>query len=101
MYYIGKNNPCSKYVGITVTSISFYRLLLKGAQLIAIHSGRYYKTSDGLSLGPGPFVKGLEYAADCRSEVVGKPSPTFFRTALGDLDPSLAVMIGDVSFITF
>lgn len=72
-----------------------FRLLLKGATLIAIHAGRYYKRSDGLALGPGPFVKGLEYAADCKSEIVGKPSPTFFRTALGDLDPSLAVMIGD------
>ncbi|PSN47268.1 Haloacid dehalogenase-like hydrolase domain-containing protein 2 [Blattella germanica] len=72
-----------------------FRLLLKGAPLIAIHSGRYYKRADGLALGPGPFVKGLEYAADCKSETVGKPSATFFQTALGDLDPSHAVMIGD------
>jgi ribonucleotide monophosphatase NagD (HAD superfamily) len=45
-------------------------------------------------------VKGLEYAADCESEVVGKPSPTFFQSALGDINPTHAVMIGDVR-VTF
>ena len=30
-----------------------YRLLLDGGQLIAIHKARYYKTKDGLNLGPG------------------------------------------------
>ncbi|XP_067005109.2 haloacid dehalogenase-like hydrolase domain-containing protein 2 [Anabrus simplex] len=72
-----------------------FRLLLRGASLIAIHEARYYKRSDGLALGPGPFVKALEYAADCKSEVVGKPSPNFFKSALGDVDPKYAIMIGD------
>jgi ribonucleotide monophosphatase NagD (HAD superfamily) len=75
----------------------YCRLLLAGAPLIAIHCGRYYKRSDGLALGPGPFVRALEYASDCCSEVVGKPSPIFFQSALGDTDPVYAVMIGDVS----
>jgi len=80
----------------------FYcRLLLTGAPLIAIHREPYYKRSDGLALGPGPFVKGLEYAADCESEVVGKPSPAFFRSALGDINPAHAVMIGDVRVACF
>jgi ribonucleotide monophosphatase NagD (HAD superfamily) len=69
--------------------------------LIAIHYGRYYKRSDGLALGPGPFVRGLEYASDCRSEVVGKPSAAFFKSALGDIDAACAVMIGDVSPIGY
>ena len=35
--------------------IIFYccRLLHNGGQLIAVHKGRYYRTEDGLSLGPG------------------------------------------------
>lgn len=74
-----------------------FRLLLGGAKLIAIHEGRYYKTSDGLSLGPGPFVKGLEYAGNCKAQIIGKPSAHFFKTGLGGVDPSNAVMIGDVS----
>ncbi|TWW66574.1 haloacid dehalogenase-like hydrolase domain-containing protein 2 isoform X2 [Takifugu flavidus] len=74
-----------------------FRLILDGAPLIAIHKGRYYRRKDGLALGPGPFVTGLEYAADCRATVVGKPEKTFFTQALSDLgcSPSEAVMIGD------
>lgn len=75
------------------------RLVLDGAPLIAIHKARYYKRQDGLALGPGPFVTGLEFAADCKATVVGKPEKTFFAQALSDLgcSPSEAVMIGDVS----
>lgn len=72
-----------------------FRLLKSGAKLIAIHQARYYKTHSGLSLGPGLFVKGLEYAADCKAIIVGKPSKDFFMTALGDTTPSETVMIGD------
>ncbi|XP_027223537.2 haloacid dehalogenase-like hydrolase domain-containing protein 2 isoform X3 [Penaeus vannamei] len=39
-----------------------FRYILEGAQLIAIHKARYYKRSDGLALGPGAFVAGLEYS---------------------------------------
>lgn len=77
-------------------------MLLDGASLIAIHEGRYYKRSDGLALGPGAFIKGLEYSSNVKAEVVGKPTIEFFKAALGDLDPAQAVMIGDVIFqITF
>lgn len=72
-----------------------FRLLKSGAKLIAIHQARYYKSPSGLSLGPGLFVKGLEYAADCKAFVVGKPSADFFKAALGDTDTSEAIMIGD------
>lgn len=74
-------------------------LILDGAPLIAIHKARYYKRKDGLALGPGPFVTGLEYATDTQATVVGKPEKTFFLEALRDLgcSPEEAVMIGDVS----
>lgn len=55
-----------------------FRMILDGAPLIAIHKARYYKRKDGLALGPGPFVTGLEYATDCKATVVGKPEKTFF-----------------------
>ncbi|CAH1979730.1 unnamed protein product [Acanthoscelides obtectus] len=71
------------------------RYLQDGAQLIAIHAGKYYKRSDGLALGPGCFVKGLEYSAQCTAELVGKPNKTFFLSALGNIPPEDAVMIGD------
>ena len=73
---------------------------MEGHPLIAIHKGRYYKRSDGLALGPGPFVSALEYAADIKADVVGKPEPAFFQQALSDISCDLesAVMIGDVCF---
>lgn len=80
-----------------------FEKLLNGSKLVAIHEGRYYRTPSGLSLGPGPFVKALAYAAgidDASITVVGKPSATFFNSALQSLDSSLqpeeVVMIGDV-----
>nr|XP_023399570.1 haloacid dehalogenase-like hydrolase domain-containing protein 2 isoform X3 [Loxodonta africana] len=75
------------------------RLLLDGAPLIAIHKARYYKRKDGLALGPGPFVTGLEYATDTKATVVGKPEKTFFLEALRGTgcEPQEAVMIGDGS----
>ena len=74
-----------------------FNLLRRGAKLIAIHSGKYYKRDDGFALGPGFFVKGFEYVAQCTAEVIGKPNSTFFRTALDGVDPKDALMIGDVS----
>jgi len=78
--------------------MQYFRLLLNGASLIAIHEGRYYKRSDGLALGPGPFIKGLEYASNVKAEVVGKPTIRFFKAALEGIDPTRAIMIGDVIF---
>lgn len=76
---------------------SAFRNLLEGAALVAIHQARYFKEPSGLSLGPGGFVKALEYAASCSARVVGKPEPSFFLAALDGNCPENAVMIGDVS----
>ena len=64
---------------------------------LKIYVIRYFKEPDGLSLGPGTFVKGLEYATECKALVVGKPTKSFFQAALGNDDPNYAAMIGDVS----
>lgn len=71
---------------------------MDGAPLIAIHKARYFKKKNGLALGPGPFVTGLEYATDTKATVVGKPEKTFFLEALRGTScaPEEAVMIGDV-----
>ncbi|KAF5295498.1 hypothetical protein FQR65_LT10486 [Abscondita terminalis] len=72
-----------------------FRCILGGAQLIGIHAGKYYKREDGLALGPGCFVKGLEYSTQSKAELVGKPNPTFFESALAGTLPEQGVMIGD------
>ncbi len=48
-------------------------------------TARYYETADGLSLGAGAFVSALEFASGRTADVIGKPSPLFFRTVLSEL----------------
>ncbi|MEJ2116001.1 MAG: TIGR01458 family HAD-type hydrolase [Gammaproteobacteria bacterium] len=65
--------------------------------LVALGMTRYWRTEVGLQLDIGPFVKALEYAANCKAVVLGKPSIHFFEAALQILkcEPSQAIMIGD------
>jgi HAD superfamily hydrolase (TIGR01458 family) len=74
-----------------------FRLVMEGAELIALQKNRFWLRRDGLSLDAGPFVAALEYATDREAVVVGKPSPAFFAQALGDLgvEPADALMVGD------
>ncbi|XP_075145270.1 haloacid dehalogenase-like hydrolase domain-containing protein 2 [Haematobia irritans] len=69
----------------------------KNHRLIAIHEGKYYKRKDGLALGPGCFVKGLEYSTGTKSILIGKPNEYFFKSALigNDIAVEDCVMIGD------
>jgi HAD superfamily hydrolase (TIGR01458 family) len=71
--------------------------LQRGARLVAMHRGLYWRTSEGLQLDSGAFVAGLEQAAGTTAEVVGKPAPAFFAAALAHLGASAAgsLMVGD------
>jgi HAD superfamily hydrolase (TIGR01458 family) len=74
-----------------------FRCLRRGARLIATQKNRFWKAADGPTLDAGAFVAGLEYAADVRAEIVGKPEAAFFRSAAALLgaDPSATSMVGD------
>lgn len=74
-----------------------FRMLIGGAELVAMHKGRYWQVEDGLALDIGAFVAGLEYASGKRATLVGKPAPAMFRSALADigLDGAEVVMVGD------
>lgn len=74
-----------------------FRLLMDGAELIALEKDRYWMAQDGISLSAGPFVSALEYATGKTALVMGKPSKTFFDLALMDmhLHQGDAAMIGD------
>lgn len=66
--------------------------------LVAIHRAKYFRDGDGsLSLGPGGFVTCLEEGAGLKATVVGKPSRSFFQSALSDMGVRAdeAVMVGD------
>ncbi|MBI3396283.1 MAG: TIGR01458 family HAD-type hydrolase [Spirochaetia bacterium] len=71
--------------------------MIGGAELVALHRGRYWQTAEGLRLDIGAFIAGLEYATGHKAVVIGKPSPDFYRLALDDmsLQPSEAAMVGD------
>lgn len=74
-----------------------FRMVMDGADLIALQKNRFWRTGDGLSLDAGPFVAAIEYATRAEATVVGKPAPDFFKLALEalDVDPGRAAMVGD------
>ena len=76
-----------------------FRLLMQEPKpvLIALGMTRYWRGSDGLNLDVAPFIKALEHAADCKAEVIGKPSRSFFNSALNLLGypADKVIMIGD------
>jgi hypothetical protein len=71
--------------------------LRNGARLVAMHRNLYWRTQEGLQLDGGAILLGLEAAASVMAEVVGKPAPGFFTSALSRLrvDAAEAIMIGD------
>ena len=52
-----------------------------GARLVCLHKNRWWQTSTGPLLDAGAFVAGLEYAAETRAEIVGKPTAAYFEAA--------------------
>ena len=74
-----------------------FRLLMDGAELIALEKDRYWMAQDGLSLSAGPFVSALEFATGKQALIMGKPSKTFFELALKDMNltSGQVAMIGD------
>ncbi len=74
-----------------------FQLLLDGAAFIAMHRNMYWRTSDGLELDTGAYVRALEEAAGVSPVVLGKPSADFFESAVAELGcaPNRAVMVGD------
>jgi len=74
-----------------------FRLLLEGAELIAVHKNRFWQTEEGLNLDIGAFVTALEYASGKPARIFGKPSPSFFEMALEDLglEPHEVAIVGD------
>ncbi|MEF3192895.1 MAG: TIGR01458 family HAD-type hydrolase, partial [Halothiobacillaceae bacterium] len=74
-----------------------FRLLMRGAPLIALSGSRYFREGGELFLDAGPFVRLLEEASGMEAMQLGKPGAAFFRRAVERLGvPAEAVlMIGD------
>jgi HAD superfamily hydrolase (TIGR01458 family) len=82
--------------GFQVLNVAF-RLVMEGAELIALQKNRFWMTPEGLSLDAGPFVAAIEFATGHEATVVGKPAPAFFELVLSELGvrPGEAAMVGD------
>uniref|UniRef100_A0A8D1ME61 Phospholysine phosphohistidine inorganic pyrophosphate phosphatase n=1 Tax=Sus scrofa TaxID=9823 RepID=A0A8D1ME61_PIG len=63
--------------------------------LFSLGKGRYYKETSGLMLDVGPYMKALEYACGIKAEVVGKPSPEFFKSALREMGVDASQLLGE------
>ena len=74
-----------------------FNMMINGAELIALHKGRYWQVEDGLRMDIGAFVAGLEYVTGKTATVIGKPSKAFFMFALESmkLPAGKVVMVGD------
>ncbi len=74
-----------------------FRLVMDGAELVALHRNKFWQTEAGLQMDIGAFVAGLEYATGKTATVMGKPSREFFAAALSrlGLPPGEVAMIGD------
>ncbi|MBP7119887.1 MAG: TIGR01458 family HAD-type hydrolase [Methanolinea sp.] len=77
-----------------------FRLIQAGVPFLALEKDRSWMDTDGLSLSAGPFVAALEYATGSTAELVGKPSPVFFQTALDSMELAAGecAMIGDDAY---
>lgn len=74
-----------------------FRMLMNGAALLAMHTNLYWRTSSGLQLDSGPYVRALELASGKQAVVLGKPERAFFeqaRRVIG-VQASQAIMVGD------
>lgn len=74
-----------------------FRLVMNGAELVALHKNKFWQTEAGLQMDIGAFVTGLEYVTGKTATIMGKPSPDFFSAALSriGLKAGEVAMIGD------
>jgi len=74
-----------------------FRLILDGAAFVAMHRNLYWRTSAGLELDTGAYVRALADATGVDPVVLGKPSPDFFGTGVAELglEAPRVAMIGD------
>lgn len=74
-----------------------FRLLMDGAELIALQKSPYWNSPEGMYLDCGAFAALLEYASNKTAKIMGKPSEVFFKIALDDLQlpTSEVIVVGD------
>ena len=84
--------------GFTFNLINaLFNHILDGAELVAMHKNRFWKSADGYSLDVGAFVSALEYASGRPASIMGKPNLNLFVLASREwnLPAEKILMVGD------
>ena len=69
--------------------------VISGAEIIALHKGKYYQSQGKLKIDCGAFVAGLEYSTSKKAVSIGKPKKSFFDLAAFDLGTNKICLVGD------
>lgn len=69
--------------------------VVRGADLLATARDPTYPQPDGLWPGTGAILAAVEYATGREAEIVGKPEPQLFLTALDRLGAGSTLVVGD------
>lgn len=74
-----------------------FQMVMDGAELVGMHRNLYWKTAEGWQLDGGAYIAGLEEATGRAAVICGKPSATYFASALAMLGTSAerTAMVGD------
>ena len=67
----------------------------RGADFLATARDPTYPQPDGLWPGTGAILAAVEYATDSKAEIVGKPEPQLFLTAVDRLGEGSTLVVGD------
>jgi HAD superfamily hydrolase (TIGR01458 family) len=102
-FQLVENNPDAVVVGDMGQLFTFgllnkvFRIIINGAELIAMHKNRYWARPDGLALDLGAFVSALEYASNKSAAVMGKPNVHLFNLAVRSwgVSKNSIYMVGD------
>ena len=102
-FQLVENNPDAVVVGDMGALFTFrllnkiFRIIIDGAELVAMHKNRYWAPPDGLALDLGAFISALEYASNKSAAVMGKPNANLFKLAVRswNVSKSSIYVVGD------
>ena len=102
-FQLVENNPDAVVVGDMGALFTFgllnkiFRIIIDGAELVAMHKNRYWAPAGGLALDLGAFISALEYASNKSAAVMGKPNANLFKLAVRSwgVSKSSIYVVGD------
>lgn len=74
-----------------------FKLIDDNTQILALQKGKFFYDERGKNIDTGAFVAMMEYSTGKTARVLGKPSESFFKILLDDLElnPEQVLIVGD------